>query len=124
MVKGGTQRGTKYGNKVDASVASARITAQKEDMIANAATAQSAIAQVQGQIRVILDDTPAMSTTLSQPFMACGLEMWKKSVKFTGQNKVNEVTYVYNKWKTRLTVVTGYDAKLKAIAALFGVTIA
>jgi hypothetical protein len=124
MVKSGTQRGTKYGNKVDASVVSARITALKDDMQANAAAAQEAIAQVQAQVRVILDDTPAMSTTLSQPFMAAGLEMWKKSQMFTGQNKINEVTYVYTKWNTRLTVVTGASVKLKAIAALFGVTIA
>jgi len=124
MVKSATDRANKYANKLDASVASTRITAMKDTMAANAASAQSAIAQVQQQVRDILDDTPSISTTLSQPFMAAGLEMWKKSQKFTGQNKTNEVQYVYDKWSSRLAAISGADAKLADIAALFGVTVA
>lgn len=124
MVKGATARSNKYANKVDSSVVKSRIDAQKTDMQNNASAQQSLIAGIQAQVRGILDQTPAISTTLSQPFMACALELWKKSVKFTSQNLQNEGTIVLTKWNTRLTGVTNAHAKLVSIAGLFGITYA
>lgn len=124
MVKSGTARSNKYANKVDSSVIKSRIDAQKTDMQANSASQQAQIANIQAQVRGILDQTPAIATSLSMPFMACALELWKKSTKFTAQNLQNEGGYVLAKWNSRLTGVTNAHAKLVQIAGLFGVTYA
>lgn len=121
MVKGGTERANKYASKVDSSVTKSRIDAQKDTMIAGNATAMGITAGIQTQVRIILDDTPAISTTLSQPFMACALQLNKISTKFTGQNKQDEGNYALVKWDSRLAVIAGAHDKLILIAGLFGI---
>lgn len=122
MVKDATSRANKFANKLDSSVTKARIDAQKDTMIAGNATAMAETAQTQAQVRTILDDTPSISTTFSQPFMACALELGRKARKYTGQNLQSEGTYVLNKWASRTSNLTGARAKLVLIAGLFGIT--
>jgi hypothetical protein len=124
MVKSGSDRANKYASKVDSSVVKSRIDAQKTSMIAGNANAMAITAGIQGQVRVILDATPAIATTFSQPFMACALQLNKIATRFTGQNKQNEGTYALAKWDSRLSVISGAHAKLILIAGLFGITYA
>ena len=124
MVKSATQRASNYANKVDSSVMKSRIDAQKANMIANNATAMATTATVQSYVRQLLDQTPAIATSLSMPFMACALELSKKAAKFTGQNLQNEGAIVLTKWNSRLTGVTNAHAKLVSIAGYFGITYA
>ena len=124
MVKSGQDRANKFASKLDSSVTKARIDAQKDTMIAGNANAMSITAGIQAQVRTILDDTPAVSVTFSQPFMACALELGRISRKYSGTNLQNEGTYVLTKWNSRVTGLTNGHAKLVLIAGLFGITYA
>lgn len=119
MVKSGTERAAKYGAKLDADVARLRVTAQKDSMTANAASAQSEIAAYQQSVREILDETPIISATLSQPFMAFAMECWGKKRKYTGSQLAQEIAYVKVKWNARLSGLTGASTKIDTIADLF-----
>ncbi len=124
MVKSATSRSVKYSNKNDADVMRSRITAMKATMDTNVSEGQAQIAAIQQQVRDLLDDTPAIATTFSQPFMACALELYGKSRRFTGQNLQNEGAIVLAKWNSRVTALTGAHDKLVLIAGLFNVTYA
>jgi hypothetical protein len=121
MVKSGTDRAAKYGAKLDADVARLRVTAMKDTMTANAASSQAEIAGYQQSVREILDESPIISATLSQPFMAFAMECWGKKRRYSGAQLTAELAIVTAKWTSRLSGLTGAADKLTTIEALFAV---
>lgn len=116
MVKGATERNAKYVGKNDADATRIRFANLKTSMDTNAASKQAEIADIQAQVRTILDSA-GVAAILSVPYQAVGMKLYGLSNRFGGATFAAEATRYLNNFSSMgLT-----EAVLVAIAQIFNV---
>ena len=117
MVRDATTRVQKFKAKVDADVIRSRIAAYGDYMKQLQETKQAEVTEVQSAVRSILDEH-GINPVFTMPYMACALELYKITKKYSGTTKENEAKICLDKWYAR-----GLNAEvLVDIANYFGIS--
>lgn len=104
MVKDATSRINKYNAKIDPDAVRIRFNLQGAQMKENQIAKQTELAQLNGQVRAILDASAspnAVASCFSMPYQAYANELYGKSKKFTGLVFTQEADIVSAKWTSR-----------------------
>lgn len=117
LVKGATERNAKYAGKNDADATRIRFANLKTSMDTNAASKQAEIADIQGQVRDILDSA-GIAAILSVPYQAVGMKLYGLSNRFGGVTFQNEAKRYLDNFSSMGLV----ESVLVAIAQIFNVT--
>ena len=117
MVKDATARNAKYAAKNDPDAIRIRFANQKADMDTNQQSKQSEIADLQAQVRDILDSL-GIAAIMSVPYQAACMKLYGLSNRFGGNTFLNEAKRYLDNFSS---MGLSEDA-LVAIAQIFNVS--
>ena len=117
MVKSAERRIARYKGKIDPDVYRSRISALGEEMKKEAEVGQTAVTNIQAQVRSILDEH-GINPVFAMPYQACAQELGALVRKFSGKTLEAEADLVLDKWYARGLVCE----VLEDIAKMFGIT--